>query len=149
MVNENDLFSSRRHFFHFCCINVVWDFDVDFGCFVCSSIYKSCCLGCIENLNFVNKDHNPNTPCREWTNLHHHLMCVIIFLRTIKLWILLLSRSQICQDSLLLLHKWVVGAQYGLIHLCGKIKILNCSMRNGDKYRHAYTNIKPTRQWLQ
>jgi hypothetical protein len=45
MVNENDLFFSRRHFFHFCCINVVWDFDVDFGCFVCSSFYKSCCLG--------------------------------------------------------------------------------------------------------
>ncbi len=125
----------------------MWDFDVDFGCFACSSIYKSlsCCLGCIENLNFVNKDHNPNTPCHKWTDLHHYFMCVVVLLRIIKLWILLLlSRSQICQEFLLL-HKWVVGTQRGLIHLHGRIKILNCSMRNGDKYRHAYINIKPTR----
>jgi hypothetical protein len=42
-------------------------------------------LGCIENLNFVNKDHNPNMPCHEWTDLHHRLLCVIVLLRTIKL----------------------------------------------------------------
>jgi len=78
-----------------------------------------------KHLNFVNKDHNPNTPCHEWTNLHHHLMCVIILLRTIKLWIFLLSRPQICQDFLFLFHKWVVRTQHALIHLCGRIKILN------------------------
>jgi len=58
---------------------------VDFGCFACSSIYKSlsCCWGCIKNFNFVNKDHNSNTPCHEWTNLHHHLMCVKILLNQV------------------------------------------------------------------
>jgi hypothetical protein len=82
-LNENEIpkqihFLQEDIFFHFCCNNVMWDFDVDFGCFACSSIYKSlsCCLGYIENLNFVDKDHDPNTPCHEWIDLHHHLMCV-------------------------------------------------------------------------
>ncbi len=92
MVNGNELckqiyFLQEDMLFHFCCTNVVWDFDVDFVCFACSSIYKylPCCLGCIENLNFFNKDHNPNMPCHEWTDLHHHLLCVIVILRTIRL----------------------------------------------------------------